>query len=583
MSNQRDRFEELLNLEIDGELSAAGREELAALLRIHPDWEEEANQERELVRLLHVAGEVKAPADLAIRVLTRELGARVVELEEIRRKPIARKWIPVAVAASLFIAAGTGLYVNRTSYEDHPAAGVMSEDGMSRTRQIGAPEDASTFKNRDFTGSADKEAKLLPARSKLGLAAADEAHAPEPAAPASEFFGGTDAGAMNGEKASASAEKKAVEDLSKQTAVDRLSEADRKAPGSPASARVAGAETTAAKPSATPSGSAGAYAPADQTVSKGDLYRRKDEFKSVMEAETPQPVLAPQFATNRDDVAGVSAVATRKLDAVDKDGLDASATKGGAIPSREELLSAIAANSGAVLADTPSEDTAQAVLNNRPAESQLKNKKEEPAGNRRYMVIETDTPAQAQKLQAGALQSSDFDTSQALFSQLLSNRVQLSYQMQGTAVGSSASNAAPQNEALYDALTLDDRQATSTANQASNVGQQSIAGEIGGGGSRPDTQQLLAATFARHGGKLAFIAPNRDDAISTAKREAGKTRAKADAAPRYLIYRFTDRRAAVTAFRELQSMPQSSAPEVDFANIELLATGAEPRIIVPMK
>jgi len=79
----RERFEELLMLDLDGDLSPAERAEFDALLAAHLDWAEEVRQERELVALLREAGKAKAPADLVAPALAAAHGGSGKAVEPI--------------------------------------------------------------------------------------------------------------------------------------------------------------------------------------------------------------------------------------------------------------------------------------------------------------------------------------------------------------------------------------------------------------------------------------------------------------------------------------------------------------------
>ncbi|MEO8376891.1 MAG: hypothetical protein ABI579_04405 [Candidatus Sumerlaeota bacterium] len=151
--NERERFEELVGDYAEGALSPADASSWDALLVSHPAWRGEAEQERALVSMLRSAGKLKAPATLKAEVLnavTRQTPVIVVAKRNTRTI-----WQITAVAAILI--AGVFVYTNN---EPAPVIAGKNRSAIERRAIVANAEKPTSDFDSAGAMSAANESKL---------------------------------------------------------------------------------------------------------------------------------------------------------------------------------------------------------------------------------------------------------------------------------------------------------------------------------------------------------------------------------------------------------------------------------------
>jgi hypothetical protein len=167
--NPRDRFEELLQMEHDGLLTAAAREEMRALLQENPSWAHEADLDRQLVAMMRELGKGGAPGTLLPGTIQR------IDTESGTRRGRFGATGMLAAAALLAALVGTTLVWNGDGSDSQNSSALRfaeeAQDGSKREQSVAgaasqlAPAPA-VARLRNGNAGADAESKEAAALSK---------------------------------------------------------------------------------------------------------------------------------------------------------------------------------------------------------------------------------------------------------------------------------------------------------------------------------------------------------------------------------------------------------------------------------
>lgn len=390
--NDREKFEDLIGDYAEGSLSPANAEAWNAMMAAHPDWREEAEQERTLVTMMRSVGKMRAPAGLKAEVL-----AELSKPESTAVVPVKRRALWQIAAAAAILVAGIFVYTHNDEVS-------LRKPATPSGHAVIAMNDERVAEVAPASAAIPQELKTAKAETSL---LSKESDSPAPAAapvPAAE--------AALRNKAEARANMPAREGSYTYRSEPQTARSAGEMPSAPSS----GGEAKSAAPAtksyfAKPKQPTVAQEREDNVEVAGSLDTRKRELLDAASESSARPLQSQPDAeqSKKSDLNNSSS----QLNFAQRD-LQQSAFQSGepamTLPTREQVRSAVIAKTGKVLLDTPWYETAVDYQDEHAMVPERAT-----AANARYIVAQVPTIEDAKQIPGATMlpaESADKSTAQ---------------------------------------------------------------------------------------------------------------------------------------------------------------------------